>query len=95
MANAHNGLGVALVQQGQIDRAIEEWRKALELRPDFSDARDNIQRAQQLKGRPPADRPFVIQSALPFFPSAFCLPRQNSNRNPIWKTRGSSVAMTR
>ena len=52
MANAHNGLGVAYAQQGQIDRAIEEWRRALELRPDFQDARDNIRRAEQLKGRP-------------------------------------------
>jgi len=58
MANAHNGLGVALVQQGEIDRAIAEWRKALELRPDFADARDNIERARQMKGRPPVDRPF-------------------------------------
>jgi arylsulfatase A-like enzyme/Flp pilus assembly protein TadD len=51
MANAHNGLGVAYAQQGQFDRAIEEWRRALELRPDFEDARDNIRRAEQLKGR--------------------------------------------
>jgi arylsulfatase A-like enzyme/Flp pilus assembly protein TadD len=52
MANAHNGLGVAYAQQGQFDRAIEQWRRALELRPDFQDARDNIRRAEHLKGRP-------------------------------------------
>ena len=52
MANAHNGLGVAYAQQGQFDRAIAEWRRTLEIRPDFEDARDNIRRAEQLKGRP-------------------------------------------
>jgi arylsulfatase A-like enzyme/Flp pilus assembly protein TadD len=52
MANAHNGLGVAYAQQGQLDRAIGEWQQVLKLRPDFQDARENIQRAQQMKGRP-------------------------------------------
>ena len=58
MANAHNGLGVAFAQQGELDKAIAEWRRALELRPDLTDARDNIrtgrgnERAAQLTGRP-------------------------------------------
>jgi len=45
MANAHNGLGVAYAQLGQTTRAVEEWRRALELRPDFADARYNLERA--------------------------------------------------
>ena len=49
LANAYNGRGVAYAQQGQFDRAIAEWRRALELRPDLADARDNIARAEQLK----------------------------------------------
>ena len=49
LANAHNGLGVAHAQQGDFDRAIAEWRAALALRPELTDARDNIARAEQLK----------------------------------------------
>jgi len=52
MAQAHNGLGVVFAQQGELDKAIAEWRRALELRPDLTDARDNIRRAQEMKGRP-------------------------------------------
>ena len=51
MANAHNGLGVAYAQQGDFDRAVVEWQKALELRPDLSDARDNLARGRQLMRR--------------------------------------------
>ena len=47
LANAYNGLGVAYARQGQMDRAIVEWRKALELRPDLTDARDNLERARR------------------------------------------------
>ena len=48
LANAHNGLGVAYAQQGDFARAIAEWEKAVSLRPDLTDARDNIARARQL-----------------------------------------------
>lgn len=51
LANAYNGRGVAYAQQGRFAEAIVEWRKALELRPDLRDARDNIQRAQDLMRR--------------------------------------------
>ena len=47
LANAHNGLGVAYAKQGLMDRAIVEWRKALELRPDLVDARDNLEQARR------------------------------------------------
>jgi len=44
LANAHNGLGVAYARIGELPRAIEEWRKALAIRPDFADARENLSR---------------------------------------------------
>ena len=47
LATAHNGLGVAYARQGQMDRAIVEWRKALELRPDLTDARDNLEHSRR------------------------------------------------
>ncbi len=34
-ASAYNGLGAALKFSGDLDGAIENWQKALELRPDF------------------------------------------------------------
>ena len=47
LANAHNGLGVAYARTGNLDRAAEEWRKALEIRPDFADARQNLERIRR------------------------------------------------
>ena len=44
---AHNGLGVVFARSGDITRAVAEWRKALELRPDFADARINLDRVRQ------------------------------------------------
>jgi Flp pilus assembly protein TadD len=42
LAGAHNGLGVAYARQGNITRAVEEWKEAVRLRPDFEDARANL-----------------------------------------------------
>ncbi len=46
---AHNGLGVAYARTGQVERAVAEWQKALELRPDFGDARQNLERLTKTK----------------------------------------------
>jgi arylsulfatase A-like enzyme/Flp pilus assembly protein TadD len=45
-AGAHNGLGVVYARGGEISRAVAEWKKALELRPDFADARANLERVR-------------------------------------------------
>ncbi len=42
---AHNGLGVALMNQGRIGEAAEEFREALRLKPDYGFARANLERA--------------------------------------------------
>ena len=47
LAAAHNGLGVAYARAGQTDRAVAEWRKALELRPNFRDAKENLERLRR------------------------------------------------
>lgn len=44
LAAAHNGLGVAYARQGDMNKAVAEWREALRLRPDFTDAKDNLER---------------------------------------------------
>jgi len=33
---------VVYARKGEFDRAEEEWKKALALRPDFADARANL-----------------------------------------------------
>jgi len=43
-AEIHNDLGVALATTGRIVEAREHFRQALEIRPDFADARANLQR---------------------------------------------------
>jgi Flp pilus assembly protein TadD len=47
-AEAHNGLGVAYAQLGNIDAAIDEFRLALRLKPDFGMARVNLERAEAM-----------------------------------------------
>jgi arylsulfatase A-like enzyme/Flp pilus assembly protein TadD len=44
LAGAHNGLGVAYARQGEVQRAVSEWEAALKIRPDFEDARANLQK---------------------------------------------------
>jgi choline-sulfatase len=45
LASAHNGLGVAYARLGKRDLAVEEWQRALDLRPGYPDAISNLQRA--------------------------------------------------
>jgi len=42
---AHNGMGVALMQLGRVGEAVEEFREAVRLRPDYGMARANLERA--------------------------------------------------
>jgi tetratricopeptide (TPR) repeat protein len=46
---AHNNLGAALAAQGRIDAAIEQYREALRIKPDYSHARGNL--ANAVRGR--------------------------------------------
>jgi tetratricopeptide (TPR) repeat protein len=39
---AHNDLGIVLASSGRIDEAIEHYRKALEIKPDYPDAHNNL-----------------------------------------------------
>jgi tetratricopeptide (TPR) repeat protein len=39
---AHNNLGIALGSQGRIDEAVAEFEAALRIKPDFVDARRNL-----------------------------------------------------
>ncbi len=50
---AHNGLGVALMNQGRVAEAAEEFREALRLKPDYAFARANLERALAALGSPP------------------------------------------
>ncbi len=50
-ALAHNDLGKVLQYQGDLDGAAGESRKALRLRPDFSEADRNLTAFARLKGR--------------------------------------------
>ena len=49
---AHNNLGTALEQKGQIDEAISQFQEALRLQPDDAEARYNLGNALAEKGQP-------------------------------------------
>jgi tetratricopeptide (TPR) repeat protein len=49
---AHNGLGVALMKRGNTAGAIEHFREALRLRPDYGYARANLERATSVPQGP-------------------------------------------
>jgi tetratricopeptide (TPR) repeat protein len=48
---AHNNLGPALCQMGQIDEAISQYQEAIRLKPDFAIAHFNLGYALYKKGR--------------------------------------------
>jgi protein O-mannosyl-transferase len=50
---AHNGLGVALMQQGRVAEAAGHFREALRLRPGYDYARANLERALAALGPAP------------------------------------------
>ncbi|HNX96313.1 MAG TPA: tetratricopeptide repeat protein [Candidatus Aminicenantes bacterium] len=50
LAQAHNNLGVALAQLGDLEQAASAFSTALTLQPDFTEARENLERIN----RPPA-----------------------------------------
>jgi tetratricopeptide (TPR) repeat protein len=47
---AHNNLGVVLVQEGQVDEAIDNYQTALQMQPDYADADYNLGNALLAKG---------------------------------------------
>jgi tetratricopeptide (TPR) repeat protein len=40
--SAHNGLGLALVQQNKVDSAILSWQRAIQLKSDYAEAHANL-----------------------------------------------------
>jgi tetratricopeptide (TPR) repeat protein len=46
-----NDYGVALALHGRLPEAIEQFKEALRLQPDYVDARTNLARAQAVRGR--------------------------------------------
>jgi tetratricopeptide (TPR) repeat protein len=47
---AHNNLGLALSEKGQLDAAIAEFRQAIRLQKDYLEANHNLGIALQMKG---------------------------------------------
>jgi tetratricopeptide (TPR) repeat protein len=48
---AHSNLGAALFQKGQVNEALEQFQKALEINPDYVDAHSNFSVALFQKGQ--------------------------------------------
>jgi tetratricopeptide (TPR) repeat protein len=49
---AHYNLGVAYFQQGELDKAAEEWTRTLKLKPDFPEARNALDVVQNMLKQP-------------------------------------------
>ncbi|MCK4753309.1 MAG: tetratricopeptide repeat protein [Planctomycetes bacterium] len=51
MPTAHNNLGIALVSQGKLDRAISHYRLALQINPNSANVHNNFGTALRLQGK--------------------------------------------
>ena len=47
---AHDSLGYALLEKGEVDNAINEYKRALEIKPDYADSHNNLANALLQKG---------------------------------------------
>ena len=47
-AEAYNNLGIALASQGELEKAIDQFRQALRLQPGFVDAQQNLAKLRGL-----------------------------------------------
>ena len=48
-ADAYYNLGLACINEGEYDKAIESFNQALELDPDHANAHDHLENAKNLK----------------------------------------------
>ena len=49
--DVHNDLGTLLAQSGDLAGAEREFREAVRLKPDYAEARSNLERAEALGAR--------------------------------------------
>lgn len=63
-ADAHNRLGKALTETGKIKEAREAYQRALEIEPNNSIARKNLERLQAMKAKAEPDRAQQVDTSL-------------------------------
>ena len=51
LAEAHNNVGIILIQQGNLDAAISHFQDAVRIKPDFKLAENNLQRALAIRNK--------------------------------------------
>jgi Flp pilus assembly protein TadD len=56
-AELYNNLGAAWAQLGELDEAILQFRRALELQPNFADAQRNLNQAVRAGASAPTAQP--------------------------------------
>ena len=78
---AHSNLGDALLKKGQLDEAVTEFRKALEIDPDYPEANNNLGYALTKKGK--------WADAIPFYRAAL---RVRPNYSQAHNNLGISLA---
>jgi Flp pilus assembly protein TadD len=49
LASSHNSLGLVLIKQGQLDKAINHFQEAVKLQPQDARARSNLDAALRAK----------------------------------------------
>jgi Flp pilus assembly protein TadD len=54
-AEAHNGLGFALMKQGKVSKAITHFQEAVKLQPQNTEMRSNLEAALRSLNTVPAD----------------------------------------
>ena len=50
-AEAYNGMGAALIRLGEIEKAVEFFKKALQINPDYTSAQNNLKNTLAATGK--------------------------------------------
>jgi len=81
LAEAHNGLAIAHTFLGDFDKAVVYYEKALYLKPDYTDAQQNLKKVQGLRAGSGEEQKTILKDLN--FAYGLAAPREAASPQPV------------